>query len=153
MSHDASARSSLQAPVKVATRFGTFEVDPADCIDFPLGLPGFERNRRFAVVTGADLAPFQCLQAVDGEPVSLLVIDPRLVLADYRCVLSQTDLGRLEATSETVLLWLAVVTLEESGAASVNLRAPIVINPERMLGYQVMPHNSLYPLRHPLVPE
>ena len=33
---------------------------------------------------------------------------------------------------------------------TVNLRAPIVINPQTMVGYQLMPSNSLYPLRHPL---
>jgi len=36
---------------------------------------------------------------------------------------------------------------------SVNLRAPVVINPARMVGCQVMPHDSLYPLRHPLAAE
>jgi flagellar assembly factor FliW len=41
------------------------------------------------------------------------------------------------------------VTADAEGA-TVNLRAPIVINPSRMTGFQVMPHNSLYPLRHPL---
>jgi flagellar assembly factor FliW len=50
-------------------------------------------------------------------------------------------------------LWLAIVTLDQDERAFVNLRAPIVVNPERMLGYQVMPHNSLYPLRHPLASE
>jgi flagellar assembly factor FliW len=57
---------------------------------------------------------------------------------------------RLGAAGDTSLLWFAIVSLDADAAAFVNLRAPVVINPERMLGYQVMPHNSLYPLRHPL---
>ena len=48
-------------------------------------------------------------------------------------------------------LWLALVTVEQSGAVSVNLRAPIVINPGTMMGQQVLPHDCLYPLRHVLV--
>jgi flagellar assembly factor FliW len=68
-------------------------------------------------------------------------------------VLSPTDLSRLGAGDDTALLWLCVVTLDGDGQLFANLRAPIVINPERMLGYQVMPHNSLYPLRHPLASE
>ena len=47
-------------------------------------------------------------------------------------------------------LWLALVTMDAGQGPSVNLRAPIVVNPARMLGFQDMPHNSLYPLRHPL---
>ena len=98
---------------------------------------------------GEDLEPLRCLHATESA-VSFLVIDPRLVLPGYRCQLSQTDLVRLGADEHTALLWLAVVTVDEAGLAFANLRAPIVVNPERMLGYQVMPHNSLYPLRHPL---
>jgi flagellar assembly factor FliW len=40
--------------------------------------------------------------------------------------------------------------MDNGQGPSVNLRAPIVVNPARMLGFQVMPHNSLYPLRQPL---
>ena len=52
-----------------------------------------------------------------------------------------------------VLVWLAVVLLKEDGEAFANLRAPVVINPARMIGYQVMPHDSLYPTRYPMVSE
>ena len=38
------------------------------------------------------------------------------------------------ADAKTALLWLALVTVEQSGAVSVNLRAPIVINPGTMMG-------------------
>ena len=51
------------------------------------------------------------------------------------------------------LLWLALVTVDAGQGPSVNLRAPVVINPARMVGCQVMPHDSLYPLRHPLAAE
>jgi flagellar assembly factor FliW len=152
MSTDPSAAAPPAARVRISSRFGQFEVEERDCVTFPLGVPGFERSRRFAVVAGEEFAPFQCLNAVD-EAVSFLVLDPRLVLPDYRCVLSPTDLARLSAAEDHALLWLCIVTFDEAGQAFVNLRAPIVINPERMLGYQVMPHNSLYPLRHPLASE
>ena len=41
--------------------------------------------------------------------------------------------------------------LEDNGTVSVNLRAPVVVNPARMVGQQVIPHNTTYPLRHVLV--
>jgi flagellar assembly factor FliW len=142
-----------EAPVlELVTQFGSFRVDARETITFPLGVPGFEHCRKFVMLTGEDLEPLRCLHAVESV-VSFLVIDPRLVLPGYRCQLSQTDLVRLGATEHTALLWLAVVTVDEAGQAFANLRAPIVVNPERMLGYQVMPHNSLYPLRHPLASE
>ena len=138
--------------LELYSHLGHFTVDLGQVISFPLGVPGFEQCRRFVMLDTEEWAPLRYLHAVD-EPVSFLVIDPRLVMPGYRCVLSQTDLVRLGATEQDVLLWLAIVSVDESGNAFANLRAPIVVNPGRMLGFQVMPHNSLYPLRHPLASE
>jgi flagellar assembly factor FliW len=65
-------------------------------------------------------------------------------------VLSAGDQKRIGSTDGAPLLWLAIVTIDSTAGATANLRAPIVIDPAQMLGYQVMPHSSLYPLRHPL---
>jgi flagellar assembly factor FliW len=137
---------------ELVTPFGCFHAEERDVILFPSGVPGFEESRRFVLISSPEFQPLSCLQSID-EAVSFFVVDPRRVLPDYRCVLSQTDLMRLGATFDTVLLWLAIVSLDEHDNGFLNLRAPIVVNPERMLGYQVMPHNSLYPLRHPLASE
>ena len=136
--------------LRVETRFGEFEADRRNLIDFPAGLPGFEHCRHFVIMSSISMAPLQCLHAVDGAPASFLVIDPRIVLPSYRCVLSAPDRARLGADENTTLLWLAMVTISEDGPSHVNLRAPIVINPAGMVGYQMMPHDSLYPVRHPL---
>jgi flagellar assembly factor FliW len=135
------------------TPFGTVTVDAATEIHFPSGIPGFEACRRFVLLSQQQLGAFSCLHSLEGPAASFLVIDPRCVVPQYRCAVSQNDLARLGANADTLLLWLALVSFDDDGRAHVNLRAPIVINPERMLGYQVMPHNSLYPLRHPLASE
>jgi len=139
--------------INLFTPFGRFDVTADDVVTFPSGIPGFEQTKRFVILQSAAIAPLSCLQSVDGDPVSFFVIDPRQAMAGYRNVLGQADLARLGAQPDTVLLWLSIVSFDDAERAFVNLRAPIVINPERMLGYQVMPHNSLYPLRHPLASE
>ena len=48
------------------------------------------------------------------------------------------------------LLWLALVSAHEHAPATVNLRAPIVINPASMRGIQIVPAESPYRLDHPL---
>ncbi|MDP1569104.1 MAG: flagellar assembly protein FliW [Vicinamibacterales bacterium] len=136
--------------LRVETRFGDFETDRSSVIAFPEGLPGFEQCRRFVVIAADDIAPLQCLHAVDGPPASFLTIDPRLVLPGYRCQLSAHDATRLGATEGSALLWLSIVTVQPDGVALANLRAPIVINPATMAGFQLMPHNTLYPLRQPI---
>jgi flagellar assembly factor FliW len=136
--------------LRVQTRFGEFEADARNVLQFPVGLPGFEQCHGFVVLSSTTMAPVQCLHAVDGPAASFLVVDPRLVLPDYRCILSGPDKDRLGAVDDMPLLWLAIVTIQEDQRASVNLRAPIVVNPERMLGFQVVPYDSLYPVKYPL---
>ena len=121
-----------------------------DVIACPAGLPGFEQCRGF-VLMAAEGTEFQCLSSVDGPPASFVVVDPRRVLPEFRCQLGDADRHSLQADPDTTLLWLSMVMLEEGGAVTVNLRAPIVINPERMLGQQVIPYQCIYPLRHVLL--
>lgn len=127
---------------------GIADVDAhQEIVAFPHGLPGFAECRSF-VVFAAEAANFQWLTAVEGPPASFLTVDPRFVMPSLRYSLTPADLTRLEATADTPLLWLAIVLVEADGTVAVNLRAPIVINPLKMLGFQIMPQSSLYPLRH-----
>ncbi len=127
------------------------EISPAiarDVIRFPNGLPGFEGCRGFLLMMSESLGPIQCLKAIEGPTASFLVIDPRRVMPDYRCELSAGDRHRLSVGDNDALLWLVLLTIELDGTITANLRAPIVINPERMVGQQVVPHNTVYPIRH-----
>jgi flagellar assembly factor FliW len=116
-------------------------------VSFPHGLPGFSQCQSF-VVFAAEKGHFQWLTSVEGPAASFLAVDPRRVDPSLRYALAPADLSRLHANDETPLLWLAIVLVEPDGTLSVNLRAPIVINPVVMVGYQVMPQRSLYPIRH-----
>jgi flagellar assembly factor FliW len=146
--------SPCQAPtqdrIRLNTRFGDFEADSRNLLQFPSGLPGFEQCRRFVLLSSIDAAPLQVLMSIDGTPASFLTLDPRLVLPDYRCQLGASDAERLGAEEGETMLWLVLLTIDQRGAAFANLRAPIVINPARMIGFQVVPQDSLYPLRHPV---
>lgn len=119
-------------------------------IRFPLGLPGFEACHSFVLMASEDDSPLQYLKSLEGPPASFLVIDPRRVAPTYQCVLTDHDRRQLGAEADSVLLWLALVIIEPDGTIAANLRAPIVINPARMIGHQVIPHDSTYPLRHVL---
>jgi flagellar assembly factor FliW len=127
------------------------EITVSETVTFPNGIPGFESCRRWVVLAAETHTPLRRLHAVDGVDASFLALDPRHVLEGYRCQLGEADLARIGADTATPLLWLALVSVEPSGAVTANLRAPIVINPRTMMGQQVLPHDTLYPLRHVLV--
>ena len=120
-------------------------------IRFPRGLPGFEGCRSFVLMSPEGDGPLQYLKCVDGPRASFLVIDPRRVDPTFRCELGAPDRLALGLKDDTTALWLCLVTVEEDGTMAVNLRAPLVIDPARMTGQQIIPHQSTRPLRHVLV--
>jgi flagellar assembly factor FliW len=122
----------------------------ADVVRFANGLPGFEACRGF-VLLATEHAGFQYLTSAEGPPASFLVVDPRRVQSGYRCQLSEADRHALKVADDEDLLWLSLVSVERDGTVAVNLRAPVVINPAEMIGQQVIPYESLYPLRHVLL--
>lgn len=115
-------------------------------VEFPSGIPGFESHRRFILITSAELSPLGCLKSVDSSDVSFLVIDPRLLSLGYDRTLNAVERARLGAGADDPLLWLAIVTITEK-EASANLRAPVVINPAKMIGCQVIRENDQYPVQ------
>jgi flagellar assembly factor FliW len=121
-----------------------------DVVHFANGLPGFKACHGFVLIA-ADQGGLQYLTSVDGPSASFLVVDPRRVQPGYRCQLSEADRLALKAENDATLLWLSIITVEADGTVAVNLRAPIVINPAQMLGQQVIPYESLYPLRFVLL--
>jgi len=115
-------------------------------VEFPSGIPGFESHRRFVLIASAELSPLGCLKAVDASDVSFLVLDPRLLFFNYDLTLSEFERARIGADAGEPLLWLAIVTITEKEATA-NLRAPVVINPSKMIGCQLIRENDQYPVR------
>jgi flagellar assembly factor FliW len=138
-------------PETVSTcEVGGIEPQAKDIISFPEGVPGFEACRRFVVLSCDGTEAYQCVQGLDASRPAFLVTDPASVLPGYRLQLNPADRRRLDVQEGDTLAWLAIVTIGADDSLTVNLRAPLVINPRLMVGFQVMPHDCLYPLRHPL---
>ena len=145
------SRVPVPGPVEPVADGAAVDAVKADSVvTFPSGLPGFEACRSFVLLSAPEMEPLQQLRSVAGPEASFVGIDPKRVLPGYRCELTEFDRERLGANDDSVLLWLALIAIEADGSATANLRAPIVINPETMIGYQVMPHRCLYALRHPI---
>ena len=140
----------MVADMAVETRFGSFEARPEEVIAMREGLPGFAGCRRFVVIAAPALQPFACLQGLDEPRPSFLALDPRQIVPEYAAVLLPSDRKRIDAEVCEPLLWLSLVRLEDDHAF-INLRAPIVINPRRMLGLQLVSADSPYATDHPLL--
>jgi flagellar assembly factor FliW len=134
----------------VETRFGKFSGSQRDIVTLVDGLPGFESCRRFLLLSSAAIAPLTCLQGLDDAKPAFLAVDPRLVDPDYSCRLDDLQRRRLGASADTPLLWLALVRVGDGDDSTVNLCAPLVVNPERMCGLQLLAGHDEYDTKHRL---
>ncbi len=130
--------------------FGKIDIDEADFIDFPEGLPGFEASRKFALI-GHDQneSPFFWLQSVDQPECCFVVTDPFMVYNGYGVDMDDEDVNLLKITDSKSVLTLAIVVIpEDIKEARVNLKAPVIINVEQKLGKQVIQKNDQLPIRY-----
>jgi flagellar assembly factor FliW len=135
------------------TRFGALALDPDRIIMFPRGLLGFADQHHYMLtdIPGND-AVFKLLQSIDDVDLSFVV----LPLDRSEGPIARPDLvaarGAL-AIDDAALAVLAIVTLRADAAradCTVNLRAPLLVDTARRLGYQHVLANDAYSLRHPL---
>lgn len=136
------------------TRYGELEtvrISEEALLEFPDGVPGFERHRRFALLQDEKLAPFCWLQSLHDPLVGFLVIEPGLLVADYEFDISDRDVALLglSSPSEARVLTILVVP-EDVRAMTANLQAPLVINPRKRLAKQVILTDERFPLRYPV---
>jgi flagellar assembly factor FliW len=128
---------------------GPFELGALHVIHFPAGIPGFEGCRRFVLLVSEALTPLSCLQSLDPPEPSFVTVDPAVLVPNYDFTLRELERRRLGAAVRDRLLWLASVTVTDCSAKA-NLRAPFVINPDRMLGCQFIRENDAYPVGFPI---
>lgn len=131
--------------------FGPLDVDDGQILYFPGGIPGFPRHRRFVVLERRQERPLRWLQAVDDPDLAFAVADPALLLPDYAPEFNTADLELLQLKDAGEAQLLAILVLDPvPEKITANLRAPVVINPERKLGAQVILGEE-WPDKHPLV--
>ncbi len=125
---------------------------PPATIRFAEALPGLDGAQLWQLVEHEEARPFLWLRSEDRPPLSLLLIDPRIVLPNYAPAISRADLARIGFDGATRPLILSIVTLSEGNEAFANLRAPILINPDQMLGAQVILDDARWSVREPILP-
>lgn len=122
-------------------------------VTFPDGLLGLPNCQHFSLApykpADGSVSPFFLLQCQDDPGVSLPVLDPRLLLTDYRLPLAADVLAYLDANTDEELSILAIVTLRDQlEDVTMNLQGPLVLNLGSQLGLQLVIEQ--FPVRYPL---
>ena len=120
-------------------------------VRMPMGILGFEQTKDYVLVAKPDEEPFAWLQ-VEGNPtLAFVVIDPFVVLPEYKPDIPPADVEFLGLKDAADALLLGIVTIQGNNRATVNLKGPLIINRHTLTGKQVIIANAAdYSVQHPL---
>lgn len=136
--------------VKIQTsRFGELEIPEEQVIVFPEGLVGLGSLKRFVLLGDPASENLIWLQSVDQADFLLGTLHASLLGDAYRFELAAPEVAALEADSlAEVEVFVILNRVDRKFHA--NLRGPILINPRRMLGKQVVLTDPSFDVRRPL---
>jgi flagellar assembly factor FliW len=134
----------------VTTRFGVVRATEPDLLRIPDGLIGFRSFTQFVLLPDPEVAGLSWLQSLNAPDLAFALVAPPLALEDYRIELRPGDATALELDDERHALVYVILNRGEGGGLTVNLQGPVVINPVRRLGRQLVLTSSRYAVRYPL---
>jgi flagellar assembly factor FliW len=136
--------------------FGTVSYEAAAAVEFPAGLPGFENCRRFLPIEDAARLPLVFMQSLEQPALCFLTLHVAAIDPGYQLKMSAEDMASVgfdqPPGTAVDMVCLAVLSIAYADAPTVNLLAPIVVNPQTGRAVQSVRDDAVYRCRQPLGP-
>lgn len=141
--------------MQIHTKYlGEMEIENQKVIHFSAGLPGFIEESEFVLLDLPDNPIFQVLQSIRNVNTAFIVTDPYHFYQDYSFELEDSLLESLRIQSEKDVIVLTIVTLKAPfHTSTLNLKAPVIINPASKKGKQYIINRGEIPAQAPVVPD
>lgn len=138
--------------MEISTKyFNEVSIAKDSIITFEKGILGFEDFKRYALIN-FELASddLMCLQSLDDKELAFVLVNPFNLKSDYSPSLTEEDVDELGITDETegVFCYTICAIKDDINENTVNLKSPIVVNPDTMKAKQVVLDNNEYALKH-----
>ena len=132
--------------------FGQVDIDESKVISFEQGIPGFPQLKKFSLMAQQDSSNngmFYYLQSVEDGNTAFLVVDMLKCYPDYNPLVEASEISSLgNYNPDTFRFYNIAVVPENVKDATVNLKAPVVINTSNKVGKQVVCTNDEYTVSH-----
>jgi flagellar assembly factor FliW len=146
------ARQIVAAAATVTVRsqrFGALAVPLDRVITFTHGLIGLPAGQRYALLEPPHAeSPFRHLVCLDQPELGFVVCDPEEFWPGYR-----QHVPRPEAAQGELAVLTIVTVPADPRDMSTNLLAPLVIDAERLCGWQLILEGATYETQHRLLPK
>jgi flagellar assembly factor FliW len=135
------------------SRFGSITVAEEQVLRLTEGIIGFPEWTRFILLNHREGSPFLWFQSVEKQDLAFVLMDPLDLVSDYDVDLSPEDSRLLhldQSAAEMQALVVVNISKQTPPEITANLLAPVVINPEKKIGKQVILYQTDYSVRHPV---
>lgn len=136
----------------IETDYGTVDYKEEDLITFPDGLFGFPDLKKYLFLSLDEETEDNLMLvmiSVDEPRIGFVIVNPLFLCPDYAPVLTPEELACVGVKESDELAYYAICAMHSNYLDNtVNLKCPIVINPETHCGIQVILENSSYGYRH-----
>ena len=142
--------------MKINTKhFGEVNIEDNKIIKFAEGIPGFPNSKNYVMLSKRDQNELFCwLQSVDEADTAFALTVPYVFYPDYRPDVADSELATIGVHGmddmKDVSVFNIMVIPNNAMDATVNLKAPVVINEKTNMGGQFMANNADYTVRHKL---
>ncbi len=127
------------------------EVDFNNVIHFEQGIPGFEFLSQFLIVPLFEYPPFLVLQSLEAPEVAMLVLPSRFMELGDELDVKTEDLEKIQTKDKNGFETYVILKMSsEGGKFTANTKAPVIINPAKQLGAQVILDHQALDVQHPL---
>ncbi|MDS9470328.1 flagellar assembly protein FliW [Sporosarcina pasteurii] len=138
--------------MQIETKFhGEMEVSKSDLWQFPKGMPGFEEEKEFVLLSIEGNAVFRVLQSVQTPNVAFIVGNPYTFTEDYSFKIDEPTVELLKIEKPEDIFVLGIISLKDPFEAStINLQAPVIFHAENKTAKQMIVNDESFSLRHPI---
>ena len=136
----------------IQTKFhGNLTIQPDQAWNFPKGIPGFEDETEFALLSIEGNHTFQVLQSTATPEIAFIVANPYTLVENYTFNIDEPTIDLLNIEKEQDVFVLGVLSLKEPFKTStINLQAPLVFQATTKKAKQMILNDSKLSVRHPI---
>jgi len=140
--------------MNIETKYlGDMNIAEDKLIQFSSGIPGFSEETSFVLLDLPENPVFKILQSAKSPEVAFIITNPYVLYSDYTFELDDNVMESLNMISTGDVTVFVIVTLKNPfHTSTLNLKAPIIINPNRRLGKQYILNKENYLSKAPIIP-
>lgn len=130
--------------------FGDISINEENIYYFKNGIPGFEDLKTFILLKEDGVEEFSYMQSTTDEDICFILVTPWQMKESYEL----EDIDEVEnevGFTKSLEVYLVVSMSSVFESSTVNIQAPILLNPDTRQGIQWILRNQKYSIKTPLI--